>query len=56
MNLKKYNAWIENDGSVTAMRNYYALSKTTALILARATAIRKGLDYKLVKIKVVKRD
>ena len=55
MNLEKYCAWIEDDGSVTAMGNYYALNKTTALILARATAIRKGLNYKLVKIKLVER-
>ncbi|KKM95156.1 hypothetical protein LCGC14_1190970 [marine sediment metagenome] len=52
MKLKKYCAWIEDDGSVTAMGNYYAFNKPSALILARATAIREGLDYKLVRVRL----
>ena len=59
MKHNKYFAWIKGIGkSKETLCSYtiYALGITEARILARAEAIKMGLDYKLVKVKIVKDD
>ncbi len=58
MKHNKYTAWIEKGkrGKVLCSYELYAFTIKEARILAKAEAIKVGLDYRLVKIKIVKDD
>jgi len=51
MKHNKYTAWVEIRGKVNEMLgSYYAFTIAEARIHARSDAIKRGFDYKLVKI------
>ena len=57
MRQEEFSAWIEKDGKVKRMLGtYYAFNLGDAKILAKADAIKAGLDTSLVKVVHIKRD
>lgn len=57
MRQEEFEAWIEKDGKVKRMLGtYYAFRLSDAEILAKADAIKAGLDISLVKVVHINRD
>lgn len=55
MKHNEYEGWIEQDNKfIRNLGTYYALTLAEAKILAKADAIKAGLDYNLVKVEEIK--